>query len=165
MPESLPLPAVLDRLRAAGDELACVVDEYGGLAGVITIEDVAEELVGEITDEHDAAGARPSRRPATASWMVPGSMHVDEVERLIGRDLPRGDYQTDRRPGDRPSWAGCPSRATRSPWPLPGRRPPTTAGAAPASLVTVRAVRPPGAASGWSCAGRPGPAADREDGR
>lgn len=93
LPESLPLPEVLDELRAAGDELACVVDEYGGLAGVITMEDVAEELVGEIGDEHDAAGEPEPLRRADG-WTVPGSMLVDEVERLLDHDLPRGGYTT-----------------------------------------------------------------------
>jgi CBS domain containing-hemolysin-like protein len=93
LPESLPLPEVLDRLRAAGDALACVVDEYGGLAGVITVEDVAEELVGEIGDEHDAAAA-PEPQLRDGGWLVPGSMLVDEVERLVERDMPRGGYTT-----------------------------------------------------------------------
>ncbi|HWM58043.1 MAG TPA: hemolysin family protein [Pseudonocardia sp.] len=98
LPESLPLPEVLDQLRRAldegpGDELACVVDEYGGLAGVITMEDVAEELIGEIGDEHDAARA-PEPQAGDGGWTVPGSMLVDEVERLLDRDLPRGDYDT-----------------------------------------------------------------------
>jgi CBS domain containing-hemolysin-like protein len=93
LPETLPLPEVLDRLRAAGDELACVVDEYGGLAGVITMEDVAEELVGEIGDEHDP-GSAPEPQAAEGCWIVPGSMLVDEVERLLDRDLPRGGYTT-----------------------------------------------------------------------
>ncbi len=93
LPASLPLPDVLDGLRAAGDALACVVDEYGGLAGVITMEDVAEELVGEIGDEHDA---RPVPEPLAGDggWIVPGSMLVEEVERLVQRDLPRGGYTT-----------------------------------------------------------------------
>jgi CBS domain containing-hemolysin-like protein len=93
LPASLPLPDVLDGLRAAGDALACVVDEYGGLAGVITMEDVAEELVGEIGDEHDA---RPIPEPLAGDggWILPGSMLVDEVERLVQRDLPRGGYTT-----------------------------------------------------------------------
>jgi CBS domain containing-hemolysin-like protein len=98
LPESLPLPEVLDQLRRAldegpGDELACVVDEYGGLAGVITMEDVAEELIGEIGDEHDAARAAEPQA-GDGGWTVPGSMLVDEVERLLDRDLPRGDYDT-----------------------------------------------------------------------
>ena len=93
VPSSLPLPQVLERLRAEGEELACVLDEYGDLAGVISVEDVAEELVGEITDEHDAAGTDRARY-ADDGWEVPGDRHVDEVSRLIDADLPEGDYQT-----------------------------------------------------------------------
>ncbi|HXV92990.1 MAG TPA: hemolysin family protein [Pseudonocardia sp.] len=92
VPASLPLPGVLAALREAGDELACVVDEYGGLAGVITVEDVGEELVGEITDEHDTGEADPT--VGDGEWTVPGALHIDEVERLLGHDLPAGDFQT-----------------------------------------------------------------------
>jgi len=94
VPASLPLAAVLDQLRAAGDEFACVVDEYGGLAGVVTAEDIAEELVGEITDEHDPQGTDRASGGEEGGWLVPGTMHIDEAERLIGHDLPTGDYQT-----------------------------------------------------------------------
>lgn len=94
VPASLPLLAVLDELRAAGEEFACVVDEYGGLGGVVTAEDIAEELVGEITDEHDPLGADQPSRGAEGGWLVPGAMHIDEAERLLGHDLPPGDYQT-----------------------------------------------------------------------
>lgn len=93
VPASLPLLAVLTQLREAGEELACVVDEYGGLAGVITMEDIAEELVGEITDEHDPAGMQEARSDDD-EWVIPGVLHIDEVERLIDHDLPTGDYQT-----------------------------------------------------------------------
>jgi CBS domain containing-hemolysin-like protein len=84
---------VREALRAAEDELAVVVDEYGGFAGVLTVEDIAEELVGEITDEHDPEGTDQLRRSADA-WTVPGALNVQEVERLVGLDLPEGDYQT-----------------------------------------------------------------------
>ncbi|MGI5131845.1 hemolysin family protein [Pseudonocardia sp. CA-107938] len=93
VPASLPLPAVLDELRAAGEELAVVVDEYGGMAGVITVEDIAEELVGEITDEHDAAGTDRTA-VGDGEWTAPGTLSVEEVERLIDADLPAGEYRT-----------------------------------------------------------------------
>jgi CBS domain containing-hemolysin-like protein len=93
VPVSLPLPAVLQQLRAEREEFACVVDEYGGLAGVITTEDIGEELVGEITDEHDPAGVDQAHA-GDGDWMVPGALHIDEVERLLDHDLPAGDYQT-----------------------------------------------------------------------
>jgi CBS domain containing-hemolysin-like protein len=94
VPASLPLLAVLDQLRGADEEFACVVDEYGGLAGVVTGEDIAEELVGEITDEHDPLGTDQARPGEGGGWLVPGTMHIDEAERLLGHDLPQGDYQT-----------------------------------------------------------------------
>ncbi|MCT2587689.1 hemolysin family protein [Actinophytocola gossypii] len=94
VPASLSLTTVLDQLRDAGEEFACVVDEYGGLAGVVTSEDIAEELVGEITDEHDPLGADRASPGEEGGWLVPGTMHIDEAERLLGHDLPAGDYQT-----------------------------------------------------------------------
>jgi CBS domain containing-hemolysin-like protein len=94
VPAPLRLSEVLTRLREADAELACVVDEYGGLAGVLTVEDIAEELVGEIADEHDADPAEKPRLLAERMWTVPGSLGVDEVERLIGHDLPAGNYES-----------------------------------------------------------------------
>lgn len=93
VPDTLPLTDVLERLGEAGEEFACVLDEYGGLAGVITMEDVAEELVGEITDEHDP-GEVQEAQAGDGSWSVPGAMHLEEVERLLDHDLPRGHYTT-----------------------------------------------------------------------
>ena len=58
VPTTMPLPDALRELTEAGNEMALVIDEYGGFAGVLTVEDLAEELVGEITDEHDPDARR-----------------------------------------------------------------------------------------------------------
>ena len=92
VPASLPLPDTLKRLTDACDEMALVIDEYGGFAGVVTVEDIAEELVGEITDEHDAAEAQVTR--SADGWLLPGDMHIDEAQRLLEERLPDGDYET-----------------------------------------------------------------------
>lgn len=94
VPQSLPLPTVLDRLRSGHRQLACVVDEYGGFAGVITLEDIAEELVGPIRDEDD-----PPERAATwqsdGSWVVPARWRIDEIADSTGIELPAApEYDT-----------------------------------------------------------------------
>jgi CBS domain containing-hemolysin-like protein len=88
------LPDALGQLADTGNQLACVIDEYGGFAGIITLEDLAEELVGEITDEHDADDPEYVPVEGDGVWEMPGDVHVDEVERSLGVDLPRGDYET-----------------------------------------------------------------------
>ena len=90
-----PLPDALRRLADTRNQMACVIDEYGGFAGVITLEDLAEELVGEITDEHDAdVDAEYVPAEGDGVWEMAGDVHVDEVERALGVDLPRGHYET-----------------------------------------------------------------------
>lgn len=91
---SMALPDALRTLSAHRNQLACVVDEYGGFAGVLSLEDLAEELVGEITDEHDPQ--TPDLVPVAddGRWVMAGDVHIDEVERAVGHDLPRGDYET-----------------------------------------------------------------------
>ncbi|NUT91094.1 MAG: CBS domain-containing protein, partial [Saccharothrix sp.] len=94
VPTTLPLPAVLERLRAEHRQLACVVDEFGGFAGVVSLEDLAEELVGDIQDEDDLAqdGIEPL---AGGGWRVPGRMRVDEVAEATDVELPAHDsYDT-----------------------------------------------------------------------
>lgn len=91
LPAALPLPAVLDRLRRGHRQLACVVDEYGGLAGIITLEDVAEELVGPISDEVDPAEPVPARQ-LDGSWLVPAWLRIDEVADATGVELPESEH-------------------------------------------------------------------------
>ncbi|XVQ11227.1 hemolysin family protein [Spirillospora sp. CA-255316] len=94
VPGSQPLYGVIEQMRESGEEFACVVDEYGGLAGILTFEDVAEELVGEITDETDA-DEQEATAAADGSWVVDAGLRVDEVGRLTGLDLPAGEaYDT-----------------------------------------------------------------------
>jgi CBS domain containing-hemolysin-like protein len=94
VPASLRLPEVLDRLRGDHRQLACVVDEYGGFAGIITLEDIAEELVGPIRDEDDLPEPAPARQE-DGSWIVPARWRIDEVTDATGVDLPESDdYDT-----------------------------------------------------------------------
>ncbi len=94
VPESLLLDPLLTLLRAEGFQMALVVDEYGGTAGVVTLEDVVEEIVGDIADEHDRLGARAlSRRDGSTS--VSGLLRPDEVSSATEVELPEHeDYDT-----------------------------------------------------------------------
>ncbi|GAB2478907.1 hemolysin family protein [Jatrophihabitans fulvus] len=94
VPESMPLPRALATLTGSREQMACVLDEYGGLAGVVTLEDLAEEVVGELTDEHDTEPPLLVRRDGTDHWTAPGDAHLDELERILGLHLPEGDYET-----------------------------------------------------------------------
>ncbi|MGX1857236.1 hemolysin family protein [Dietzia sp. NPDC055340] len=94
VPTSLPLPEVANRLGDAGSEMAVVVDEYGGFAGVVTMEDMAEEIVGEIVDEHDPQAATGIPVGEGDGWLVSGDTHLDEVERLLDITLPDTDAET-----------------------------------------------------------------------
>lgn len=93
VPEPAPLRQLLVDLREARTQLALVVDEYGGTAGIVTLEDIVEELVGEIQDEHGPA--EPSVRALPdGGFLVPGLWRLDETERDTGVALPEGDYDT-----------------------------------------------------------------------
>jgi len=93
VPDSLRLDPLLALLRREG-QLAVVLDEYGDQAGIVTIEDVIEEIVGDISDEHDRLGAR-ARRRSDGSWSLSGLLRPDEVEDLTGVELPESeDYDT-----------------------------------------------------------------------
>lgn len=94
IPTTMTLPDALNHLTSTHNQLACVIDEYGGFAGVLTAEDLAEELVGEITDEHDPATPTIAPRDDDGTWVMAGDVHIDEVERALEHDVPRGDYET-----------------------------------------------------------------------
>jgi CBS domain containing-hemolysin-like protein len=94
VPDSLRLDPLMALLRKEGFQLAIVLDEYGDQAGIVTLEDVIEEIVGDISDEHDPTGARVRLR-RDGSWSVSGLLRPDEVEDLTGVPLPEGDdYDT-----------------------------------------------------------------------
>ena len=86
---------LLDLLQQRGLQLAVAVDEYGGTAGIVTFEDLVEELVGDVLDEHDVP-APGIRRRADGSWVLSGLLRPDEVEAATGVELPEGhgDYET-----------------------------------------------------------------------
>lgn len=90
----MSLPAALQELHDSNEQLACVIDEYGGFAGMLTIEDIAMEIVGDITDEHDSAAEAVVVHEADGVWVMDGDVHLDEVGRLLDRSLPRGEVET-----------------------------------------------------------------------
>jgi magnesium and cobalt exporter, CNNM family len=99
VPESLDLDKVLAALRAAQADLAIVVDEYGGTDGVVTVEDLIEELVGEITDEYDLDFSDAVAEELTApggerTYLVDGLLREDEMAEQTGFVLPEGPYET-----------------------------------------------------------------------
>jgi CBS domain containing-hemolysin-like protein len=94
VPDSLRLDPLLALLRQDGFQMAVVLDEYGGHAGIVTLEDVVEEIVGDISDEHDRLGARIRQR-RDGSWTLSGLLRPDEVEDVTEVELPdHDDYDT-----------------------------------------------------------------------
>ncbi len=94
VPDSIRLDPLLALLRQDGFQMAVVLDEYGGHAGIVTLEDVVEEIVGDISDEHDRLGSR-ARQRRDGSWILSGLLRPDEVEDVTGIELPEDEnYDT-----------------------------------------------------------------------
>jgi CBS domain containing-hemolysin-like protein len=93
VPETMRLDSLLAQLRGRGYQMAIVVDEYGGNAGVATLEDLVEELIGEVSDEHDRAKADVVR---SRDWFTfPGILRPDELLERTGVKVPEdGPYET-----------------------------------------------------------------------
>ncbi|RJQ78224.1 HlyC/CorC family transporter [Pseudonocardiaceae bacterium YIM PH 21723] len=94
VPETLEAEPLLRRLRETGLQVALVIDEYGGTAGLVTMEDLVEEIVGDVRDEHDRYEAATVRPLGRNSWMVSGLLRFDEVFDATGFRMPDGDYET-----------------------------------------------------------------------
>ncbi|MET9305970.1 hemolysin family protein [Streptomyces cellulosae] len=93
LPDTLPLPDAVRRMRELDDEFAVVLDEHGGVAGIVTYEDIAEELVGDIADESDTV--TDLAVPDGTGWLVDAGRRLDEIADATGIDLPQEeDYDT-----------------------------------------------------------------------
>jgi CBS domain containing-hemolysin-like protein len=93
VPDSKPVDELLREMQAARVHMAVVIDEYGGTAGLVTIEDILEEIVGEITDEYDADEPVVEER-GNGSYRIPSRMPIDELSELIGVELPDDEVDT-----------------------------------------------------------------------
>lgn len=85
VPEVKKVNELLREMQREKQHMRIVIDEYGGVAGIVTIEDLLEEIVGSIADEHEQedAGSTPTREP-DGSWLVPGSLEIAQLENLLG---------------------------------------------------------------------------------
>ncbi len=93
VPETKRLDDLLREMQRARVHLAVVVDEYGGSTGIVTLEDILEEIVGEIRDEHDRTPATAERLPDGSYW-VAARTSIDELNDSLDWNLPKGDFDT-----------------------------------------------------------------------
>ena len=95
VPETKPVDALLQELQRGRTHMVVVLDEYGGVSGLVTIEDVLEEIVGEIVDEYDAAHVEGLRELSPGVCEAMGRVHIDEINERLGLELPEdADYDT-----------------------------------------------------------------------
>jgi magnesium and cobalt transporter len=93
VPESKRIDDLLREMQKARVQLAVVVDEYGGAVGIVTLEDIVEQVVGEIRDEHDRTPETVERLP-DGSFRVAGRTAIGELNDALDWDLPKGDFET-----------------------------------------------------------------------
>lgn len=93
VPDTKPVNELFNELRKNRKQIAIVVDEYGGTAGIVTMEDILEEIVGEIYDEYDVV-QKPYEKIDDTTYMLSGSMTIYEVEKVLDTEIPEGDYDT-----------------------------------------------------------------------
>jgi putative hemolysin len=93
VPETKRIDDLLREMQKGRNPLAVVVDEYGGATGIVTLEDIVEEIVGEIQDEHDRTPASVERLPDGSYW-VAARTHIDELNEALDWSLPKRDYET-----------------------------------------------------------------------
>jgi len=93
VPETKRIDDLLREMQKGRNPLAIVVDEYGGATGIVTLEDIVEQIVGEIQDEHDRTPATVEQLPDGSYW-VGGRTHIDELNEALDWSLPKHDYET-----------------------------------------------------------------------
>ena len=93
IPENKPVSRLMREMQAGKFHLAIVADEYGDVAGLVTLEDCLEELVGEIVDEYDTEDL-PAQRLPNGDYLIDGGMAIDELNELLDADFPKEDWET-----------------------------------------------------------------------
>jgi CBS domain containing-hemolysin-like protein len=93
VPESMPISALLKLMQKKKSQIAILIDEYGGTAGLVTLEDIMEEIVGEIQDEFDEERPDVEKRDEN-TYSINGMMLIEEVNSLFGLNIPTDDYDT-----------------------------------------------------------------------
>jgi len=93
VPETKPAHELFQDMQRKGEVLAVVVDEYGGAVGIVTVEDLLEEVVGEIEDEYDV-GEKPYLKVGPGRYLFKARTNLDRIRELIHLEVPEGDYET-----------------------------------------------------------------------